>query len=88
MIRTFSWAEGQAAATTGTEPPASVPAEGSVLWIDLINPTPEEEARVFQQFFHVHPLTLEDITRPRRLADGGAHLPKVEELLARVKSKG
>ena len=79
MIRTYSWAEGEPAATAGTEPPTNLPSEGSVLWIDLVNPTPEEETRVFQQYFQVHPLTLEDITRPHRLADGGAHLPKVEE---------
>jgi magnesium transporter len=79
MIRTFSWTQGEPAATAGTEPPASLPADGSVVWIDLVQPTPEEEAKVFQTFFPVHPLTIEDITRPRRLADGSAHLPKVEE---------
>lgn len=79
MIRTYSWAQGESAATAGTEPPAAVPAEGAVLWIDLVNPTPEEESRVLQQFFPIHPLTLEDVTRSRRLADGSAHLPKVEE---------
>lgn len=50
-----------------------------VLWIDLANPTPEEEHSVLEQFFHVHTLTLEDLTRPRRLPDEGPHLPKVEE---------
>lgn len=79
MIRTYSWAEGEPAATAGTEPLATAPVDGSVVWIDLVNPTPEEEAKVFQTFFAIHPLTLEDITRPRRLADGSAHLPKVEE---------
>lgn len=79
MIRTYSWSHGEPAATAGTDPPANIPSESSVLWIDLVNPTPEEEAQVFQRFFHVHSLTVEDITRPRRLADGSAHLPKVEE---------
>jgi magnesium transporter len=51
----------------------------SILWIDLANPTPEEEAAIFGKFFPVHPLTLEDITKPRREPDTGAHLPKVEE---------
>ena len=57
---------------TGTELP-----EGSVVWIDLDNPTPEEEARVLKAFLPVHALTLEDIVKPRD--SGSAHLPKVEE---------
>ncbi|HEX4610846.1 MAG TPA: magnesium/cobalt transporter CorA [Urbifossiella sp.] len=55
-----------------------LPAE-DVIWIDLADPTPEEEARVFCQFLPVHTLTLGDITKPRREPDQGAHLPKVEE---------
>jgi magnesium transporter len=50
-----------------------------VLWIDLEAPTEEEERQVFERFFKVHPLTLEDIRRPRLRADGLPHLPKVEE---------
>lgn len=50
---------------------------GAVVWIDLAEPTPEEEERVFKQFLPVHSLTLEDITKNRR--GEGTHLPKVEE---------
>src|SRR5580765_7740750 len=50
-----------------------------VLWIDLDDPTPEEEQRVFEQFLKVHSLTLDDMTKPRREPMEGAHLPKVEE---------
>jgi len=50
-----------------------------VLWIDLENPTPEEEEQVLRKFLPVHPLTLEDMTKPRREPSGGAHHPKVEE---------
>lgn len=49
---------------------------GSV-WIDLDDPTPEEEARVFQEFFKVHPLTLDDITKLRTVEH--VHFPKAEE---------
>jgi magnesium transporter len=49
------------------------------VWIDLDDPTPEEEERVFRQFLPVHPLTVEDVTKPRRDPAEGAHLPKVEE---------
>ena len=52
---------------------------GASVWIDLENPTAEEEARVLEQFLHVHPLTLADITKPRRDPQEGAHLPKAEE---------
>lgn len=51
--------------------------EGSVVWIDLADPTPEEEGRVLKGFLPVHALTFEDIVKPR--ASGSAHLPKVEE---------
>ena len=50
-----------------------------VVWIDLSDPTPEEERCVFEQFHAVHPLTLEDMTRSRRNPEEGSHLPKVEE---------
>lgn len=50
-----------------------------MLWIDLTDPTPEEEALVFERFLPVHALTLGDITKPRREPEQGAHLPKVEE---------
>ena len=51
--------------------------EGSVVWIDLEDPTPDEEDRVLKQFLPVHQLSLEDIVKPR--ASGSTHLPKVEE---------
>lgn len=54
-------------------------ADDDVWWIDLGEPTPEEEERIFGTFFKVHPLTLEDITRPRTTPGQGPHLPKVEE---------
>ncbi len=50
-----------------------------MLWIDLSDPTPEEETRVLEMFLPVHTLTLQDITKPRREPEQGAHLPKVEE---------
>jgi magnesium transporter len=50
-----------------------------MLWIDLADPTPEEEALVFERFLPIHTLTLGDITKPRREPEQGAHLPKVEE---------
>ena len=50
-----------------------------ILWIDLQQPTPEEEQLVFEVFFPIHSLSLEDVTRLRREPDAPPHLPKVEE---------
>ena len=36
-----------------------------VVWIDLTDPSPEEEAAVLQQFLPIHSLSLEDVTRIR-----------------------
>jgi magnesium transporter len=60
-------------------PPLHADIGDGVYWIDLDDPTPEEEERVLKQFHPVHPLTLEDMTKPRRTPDEGAHLPKAEE---------
>jgi magnesium transporter len=83
MIRTFVWSacntvpvEGSFDALPAT---ASVLPAGAAVWIDLVEPTAEEEQRILGQFLPVHPLTFEDATRPRRVPEGGAHLPKVEE---------
>lgn len=50
-----------------------------LIWIDLDDPSPEEEEYVFGQFLPIHTLTREDITKPRREPGQGAHFPKVEE---------
>lgn len=83
MIHVLRW---DPAAHTGRRlDPSELPAahaelsDEDSLWIDLDNPTPEEEDLVFRRFLPVHPLTLEDVTKPRREPSEGAHLPKVEE---------
>ncbi|NBO92875.1 MAG: magnesium and cobalt transport protein CorA [Planctomycetia bacterium] len=50
-----------------------------VMWIDLENPSEDEEAQIFDRYFSVHSLSLEDIRRPRLRPDHSPHLPKVEE---------
>lgn len=50
-----------------------------VVWIDLAEPTPDEERRVLAEFLPVHTLTFADVTKARREPDQGAHLPKAEE---------
>jgi magnesium transporter len=83
MIRVFYWQASTAILATLdadflTASQATIP-DGDIIWIDLSAPSPDEECQVFGTFLPVHPLTLEDITRPRRLPDEGAHLAKVEE---------
>lgn len=78
MIRVFTYVGGQAS-WNGVEllpPPDQLP---EMLWIDLEDPTPEEERRIFEGYFPLHTLTVEDITRPRRAPDQPPHFPKVEE---------
>ncbi|VTS07101.1 magnesium/cobalt transporter CorA [Tuwongella immobilis] len=85
MIRIYRWdqASGCGRFLQLSELPTTIQeacAEQVVWWIDLENPTTEEEARIYREFLPIHPLTIEDITRIRRLPDDGQpHLPKVEE---------
>ncbi|QEL13956.1 magnesium/cobalt transporter CorA [Limnoglobus roseus] len=83
MIRVYRWDPSTKTGFCQERPdlPASAAdvTGDAVVWIDLENPTPEEEAQVFEAFLKIHPLTLDDVTRPRRLPEQGAHLPKVEE---------
>jgi magnesium transporter len=66
------WAEGRDAL-------GLPPAGEDVAWIDLQGSTPEEAQLVLQQWFPVHLLTFEDVTRMQRLPGCLPHLPKVEE---------
>jgi len=54
-------------------------AADNVLWIDLNKPTEAEERLVFQEFYGIHSLSLEDVPRLRREPEAAPHLPKVEE---------
>src|SRR5688572_9106366 len=83
MIRVYCW--DPVSRSSRCPEPDQLPASAAAvtgdagLWVDLEDPTPEEEERVFWQFLPVHTLTFEDVTRPRREPDHGAHLPKAEE---------
>src|SRR5690242_16468346 len=83
MISLYRWSPEQGAAWLD---PAALPAvedawrDGpDVYWVDLDDPTPEEEARVYERFCPVHPLTQRDVTLLRRPGKRVPHLPKVEE---------
>lgn len=83
MIQIFRWdsqSESAKHIPAAELPPSHLEIPSSAfVWIDLKTPSREEERLIFEQFLPVHPLTLEDVTRPHRLPDQGAHLPKVEE---------
>jgi magnesium transporter len=52
---------------------------GDIWWVDLEAPDEAEEQRVLAEWLPVHPLTLEDVTKPRLDPKHRPHLPKVEE---------
>jgi magnesium transporter len=83
MISVLHW-DG-AAGTCREVPSAEIPENTAavvaedVWWIDLNDPSSEEEDLIYGKFFRVHNLTREDITRARTDPAHGTHLPKVEE---------
>lgn len=84
MISFYCWNAGQAAgmwldADVLRAKADELRASSNIFWIDLDNPTEEEESLVFKQFFPVHPLTLEDVSKLRREPGVRPHFPKVEE---------
>lgn len=54
-------------------------AEGSMVWVDLSDPTEEEERRVLDEWFGVHELVRSDMHRALS-GDEDLHHPKVEDL--------
>ena len=79
MLQLYRWNPEQKIGTwTKFEPTLPMPTN-EVWWLNLENPTPEEEQAVFTEWAKIHLLTTEDITRSRRLEDGLPHFPKVEE---------
>jgi magnesium transporter len=80
MISVYCWKESSKTCRWGGVAALNASCgDDEVRWVDLEAPTAEEERRVFEEFFPVHPLTLEDITRLRRLPEQPPHFPKVEE---------
>jgi magnesium transporter len=53
--------------------------EECTIWVDLYEPTEEEEDRVLSEIFKFHPLTIQDCRHERSSGHRGEHLPKVED---------
>ena len=82
MLHSYRWKSATATtAVVTTDLPSTSDdlTDDEVYWIDLEDPTSQEEDLVLKQFLPIHPLTLEDVQKPRRDPGQGAHLPKVEE---------
>jgi magnesium transporter len=50
-----------------------------IAWVDLSEPTEEEETTILESIFHFHPLAIEDCRREKLTPERGDHLPKVED---------
>jgi len=59
--------------------PPDPEAESPAIWIDLVNPSTEEEELVLNEVFGLHPLVIEDCRAERLHPEHGDHLPKVED---------
>jgi magnesium transporter len=78
MITVYRW-DPDRKACKRLGPEALEGGDGEIIWVDLQDPTPQEEEAVFTRRFPVHSLTLEDMTQPRSEPDGPPHFPKAEE---------
>jgi magnesium transporter len=58
---------------------ADGPNSRRVLWVDLNEPTEQEEELILRDVFKFHPLAIEDCQRERLSPKHGDHLPKVED---------
>jgi magnesium transporter len=71
VIRVFAHANGQTSHGDRIDPAWLTPGSGVTVWVDLMNPTPEEGKHVLADVFHFHELAVED-------ALSALEFPKVE----------
>jgi len=71
LIRVFRQANGTTTPEERVDPAWLDPKSGVTLWVDLMNPTPEEGKAVLVDVFHFHELSVED-------AMSALEFPKVE----------
>jgi magnesium transporter len=60
VIRIFAHADGQTREAERVDPAWLEPASGVKVWVDLMNPTPQEGYAVLADLFHFHELAVED----------------------------
>ncbi len=71
MISVYVYRNGETQKVDRVEPRWLDPGSGATLWVDVVQPTPEEGQQLLGDTFHFHPLSIEDA-----LTD--IHHPKVE----------
>jgi magnesium transporter len=71
MITVYVYKDGVTKTADRIEPQWLDPASGVTLWVDVVQPTPEEGQQILAETFHFHPLSVED-------ALSEIHQPKVE----------
>ena len=71
MISVYVYRNGDTQTTDRVEPQWLDPSSGVTLWVDVVQPTPEEGQAILANTFHFHPLSVED-------ALSEIHHPKVE----------
>jgi magnesium transporter len=71
LISVYVYRNGDTQKTDRVEPQWLDPSSGVTLWVDVVQPTPEEGQQLLADTFHFHPLSIED-------ALSEIHHPKVE----------
>ena len=71
MIRIFAHVDGRTSPADRVDPAWLAPGSGVKVWVDLVNPSPEEGQQVLGGVFHFHELAIED-------AISALQFPKVE----------
>ena len=71
MITVYVYRNGETQVVKRVEPSWLDPASGVTLWVDIVEPTPEEGQAILADTFHFHPLSIED-------ALSEIHYPKIE----------
>jgi magnesium transporter len=71
MVKIFAQVDGKTSLADRVDPAWLDPASRASIWVDLMNPTPEEGHQVLTEIFHFHELAVED-------AMSALEYPKVE----------
>jgi len=71
VIRVFAHANGRTSQADRVDPAWLAPDSGVTVWVDLMNPTPEEGKQILSDVFHFHELSVDD-------ALSALQFPKVE----------
>jgi len=71
VIRVFAHANGRTSQADSVDPAWLKPDSGVTVWVDLMNPTPEEGKQILSDVFHFHELSVDD-------ALSALQFPKVE----------